>query len=85
MAAIHWDGKLMDSLGNEYAQEERLPILVTGIGGVKLLGVPALQHKTDSLLRPKIVKATLEQLKYGNERKMLRLWYLTQPHLILVR
>ena len=62
IAALHWDGKLMDTLGNECAQEERLPILISGIGGVKLLGVPALQHKTDEGSGKKIAKATMEQL-----------------------
>ena len=38
---VHWDGKLMDTLDNEYAVKERLPILLFGIGGVKLLGIPA--------------------------------------------
>lgn len=34
IASIHWDGKLMDTLTNEFSQEERLPILISGIGGV---------------------------------------------------
>ena len=46
IAAIHWDGILMDSLTNESKSEDRLPILLSGVGGVKSLGVPALQHKT---------------------------------------
>ena len=40
--ALYWDGKLMNTLGNKAAVEERLPILVSGVGGMKLLGVPAL-------------------------------------------
>ena len=63
IAALHWDGKLMDTLGNEAATEERLPILVSGVGGVKLLGVPAIQKKTDTLDGPKIADAAIEQLK----------------------
>ena len=63
IAALHWDSKLMETLGNEYAQEERLPILISGIGGVNLLGVSALQHKTNEKCGKKIANATLEQLK----------------------
>ena len=39
---VHWDGKLMDTLDNEYAVEERLHVLLSAVRGVKLLGVPAL-------------------------------------------
>ena len=42
---VHWDGKLMDTL-DTFSEEERLPILLSGIGGIKLLGVPALPHKS---------------------------------------
>ena len=66
VAALHWDGKLMDTLGNESAFEERLPILVSGIGGVKLLGVPPLQHKTDERSGDKIAKATIDLLSSWN-------------------
>ena len=38
---VHMDGKLMESLDSA-TKEDRLPILLSGIGGVKLLGVPAL-------------------------------------------
>ena len=37
----HWDGKLMDTLDGS-SSEERVPILLSGIGGTKLLGVPTL-------------------------------------------
>ena len=29
---VHWDRKLMDNVDNEYAVEERLPILLSGVG-----------------------------------------------------
>ena len=45
VAALHWDCKLMDTLGNEAATEERLPILISGVGGVEFLGVSAIQKK----------------------------------------
>ena len=41
-ATIHWDGKLMGSLENKDINEERLPILVSGDGSIKLLYVPAI-------------------------------------------
>ena len=41
-AFLHWDGKIMDSL-DKAENEERLPVLVSGVGGVKLLGVPSKQ------------------------------------------
>ena len=45
VALLHWDGKLMDTLDGG-VKEERLPILLSGLGGTKLLGVPALPHKS---------------------------------------
>ena len=43
LLAIHWDGKLMKSLETKN-KEERIPILVSGVNGVKLLGVPNVVH-----------------------------------------
>ena len=60
VASIHWDGKLMETLGNESSFEERLPILLSGVGGVKLLGVPKLPHKNDTKMGPKIAGAALK-------------------------
>ena len=40
-ALVHWDGKLMETLDGS-SSEERLPALVSGVGGPKLLGVPSL-------------------------------------------
>ena len=62
VAAIHWDGKLMDTLGNDHGVEERLPILVSGVGGVKLLGVPTIPHKSTEKTGPQISKASKELL-----------------------
>ena len=59
---VHWDGKLMDSLSNEYSVEERLPILLSGVGGVKPLGVLAIPHKLSDKTGTHIGKATKEQL-----------------------
>ena len=42
---VHWDGKIMpDIIG--FKTVDRLPILVSGDGKEKLLGVPKLQHGT---------------------------------------
>ena len=59
---VHWDGKLMDTLSNENCSEERLPILFSGVGGVKLLGIPAIPHKSSEKTGPQIGKATKEHL-----------------------
>ena len=68
VANIHWDGKLMDTL--EGTQKvERLPILLSGIGGTKLLGVPAIPHKT-AAVGSKIAKATLELVKIWDCEKV---------------
>ena len=59
---VHWDGKLLDSLENDPNKEERLPILVSGVGGVKLLGAPALPHKSTDRTGPQIAAVTKELL-----------------------
>jgi hypothetical protein len=42
---VHWDGKLMEDLTtNEHV--DRLPVLVSGVGVEKLLGVPKLSSST---------------------------------------
>lgn len=45
-AALHWDGKIMNDLENQYKQKDRLPILVSGVKTHKLLGAPALPIKS---------------------------------------
>ena len=49
-SALHWDGKLMKPLDGSIqygkTKEERLPVLISGLGGTKLLGVPALSRNS---------------------------------------
>ena len=45
IANLHWDGKLMDTLDGA-SKQERLPVLISGVGGTKLLGVPAIPYKS---------------------------------------
>ena len=61
VALLHWDGKLMLTLdgGN---LEERLPTLLSGIGGIKLLGVPALNTDSSLPMGEKIASATVSLL-----------------------
>ena len=48
ISVLHWDEKLMSTLDNQYIQEERMPVLISGNGHTKLLGVPKLPtHSTD--------------------------------------
>ena len=49
ISALHWDEKLMQTLDNQYIKEERLPVLLSGEGQTKLLGVPKLPtHSSDT-------------------------------------
>jgi hypothetical protein len=66
-AVIHWDGKLMTTLDSS-EQEERLPILLSGIGGSKLLGVPSLPHLSTEKAGDLISKATTTLLDQWNCR-----------------
>ena len=45
---VHWDGKLMSTLDSKDT-DDRLPILVSGINGIKLLGVPPLPSSTKKI------------------------------------
>jgi hypothetical protein len=60
-ALIHWDGKLMNTLDNA-DKEERLPILLSGIGGIKLLGVPGLPHLSTERAGDLISEASIKLL-----------------------
>ena len=42
---VHWDGKLMASLDYKDT-DDRLPVLVSGVNGTKLLGVSVLPSST---------------------------------------
>ena len=57
---VHWDSKLMDTLDSK-GIDDRLPVLVSGVNGTKLLGVPPLPHSTKkagTVLGDEISKAT---------------------------
>ena len=45
VSLVHWDGKLMSTLDGA-GTGERVPVLLSGVGGSKLLGVPALPSDT---------------------------------------
>ena len=45
VSLVHWDGKLMSTLDGA-GTGERVPVLLSGVGGCKLLGVPALPSDT---------------------------------------
>ena len=61
VALLHWDGKLMLTLDGANL-EERLPTLLSGIGGIKLLGVPALNTDSSLPMGEKIASATVSLL-----------------------
>ena len=56
----------MNPLQNDPHKEERLPVLVSGVGGVKLLGVPALPHKSKERTGPQIASVTKKLLDEWN-------------------
>lgn len=71
--SLHWDGKLMATLDGT-DKEERLPVLVSGIKGVKMLGVPVVEHKKGEKIGPKIAKASvglLDSWECGNSIKAM--------------
>ena len=63
---LHWDGKLMDTLDNSKDKEERLPVLISGIGGTKLLGVPNIPYKSSDKAGAQIANATKKLLEDWN-------------------
>ena len=65
-AALHWDGKLMETLTDKYAKDDRLPTLISGVGGIKLLGVPALPYKSSQPAGNLISSATVGLLQSWN-------------------
>ena len=80
IAIIHWDGKLVDT-ADKTNKVERLPILLSGIGGIKLLGVPAIPYKSSSA-GEKIAQASLELIKIWDCAKSLRgmVFNITSPN-----
>lgn len=48
ISVLHWDEKLMETLDDKYLLDERMPVLLSGMGKTKLLGVTKLPtHSTD--------------------------------------
>ena len=60
-ALVHWDGKLMASLDGS-GDEERLPILLSGVDGTKLLGAPPLPPKDENTPMGTIITDAVVQL-----------------------
>ena len=56
----------METLGDKYVKDDRLPTLISGIGGVKLLGVPALPVKSSQSAGSLISSATVGLLRSWN-------------------
>ena len=61
-ANIHCDGTLMEA-SDGVGKVERLSVLVFGIGGTKVLGVPAIRHKSSSFAGSLIADASDELIK----------------------
>ena len=70
VANIHWDGKLMEA-SDGVGKVERLPVLLSGIGGTKLLGVPAIRHKSSSLAGSLIADASDKLIKIWDSQNSL--------------
>lgn len=60
---VHWDGKLMATLDSKDT-DDRLPVLVSGVNGTKLLGVPPLPSSTTKagLKHGKVVSVATKNL-----------------------
>ena len=55
---LHWDGKQMSTLDGG-GEEERLPVLLSGVGGTKLLGAPALPPRENQPMGDLIAEAAV--------------------------
>ena len=64
VANLHWDGKLMQTL-DASSTTERLPILLSGIGGTKLLGVPAIPSKSSEVLASLLLQHLASLYRHG--------------------
>ena len=62
VANIHCDGTLMEA-SDGVGKVERLPVLLSGIGGTKVLGVIAIRHKSSSFAGSLIADASDELIK----------------------
>ena len=58
---------------------ERLPMLLSGIGGTKLLGVSAVRHKSSSFAGSLIADASDELIKIWGCPIVWQGWCLTRP------
>ncbi|RXG56695.1 hypothetical protein Avbf_16886 [Armadillidium vulgare] len=60
---VHWDGNLMATLDPKDT-DDRLPVLVSGVNGTKLLGVPPLPSSTTKadLKHGKVVSVATKNL-----------------------
>ena len=63
---LHWDSQSINTLDTSIEQEERLPTLLSGIGGTKLLGIPAFPHKSSEKARTLIANAGVQLLENWN-------------------
>ena len=72
VSVVHWDGKLMMTLDGGRT-EERLPVLLSGENGTKLLGVPALpQLQEGDAVGRLIAEATVGLLQEWNCSESVR-------------
>ena len=62
VSLIHWDGKLMDTLDGSM-KSERLPVLLSGENGIKLLGVPEIPTKSAEGMGKHISQSSLSLLE----------------------
>ena len=62
VGSVLWDGKLLSTLDNK-DKSERLPVLVSGVGGTKLLGVPSIPHHSTESAGDLISAATVDLLQ----------------------
>ena len=53
----------MKTLESNASKEERLPVLVSGVGGVTLIGVPTLPHKSSEATGSLISTASVRLLE----------------------
>ena len=60
IASLHWDGKQLNTLTNQYEKEERLGILVGDSRDMKLLGIPS--YKSSDLRAGEIISQRTGEL-----------------------